>query len=79
MLMRQTPRMDGMAYITQIPIPGGRQFTHVFHAYPAGTYFYHSHSSLQAVTAFGPLLILDSERPWKLPEVPSGPLLFSDQ
>ena len=79
MLMRQTPHMDGMAYITQLPIPSGRQFTHVFHAYPAGTYFYHSHSSLQAVTAFGPLLIHDGQRPWKLPEVPSGPLLFSDQ
>ena len=79
MLMRKTPHMDGMAYITQLPIPSGRQFTHVFHAYPAGTYFYHSHSGLQAVTAFGALLIHESRRPWKLPEVPSGPLFFSDQ
>jgi iron transport multicopper oxidase len=79
MRMRQTPQMDGMAHITQIPIPSGQQFTHVFHAYPAGTYFYHSHSGLQAVTAFGPLLVHDRRRPWNLSEVPSGPLLFSDQ
>lgn len=79
MLMRKTPQMDGMAYITQIPIPSGRQFTHVFHAYPAGTYFYHSHAGLQAVTAFGPLLVYDRRRPWRFSEVPSGPLLLSDQ
>lgn len=75
---RQTPHMDGVAYITQMPIGRGQQFTYVFRAYPAGTHFYHSHSGLQAITAFGPLLVHDRRRPWNLFEVPSGPLLFSD-
>ena len=79
MLMRQTPQMDGVAYVTQMPIPRGEQFTYVIRAYPAGTYFYHSHSGLQAVTAFGPLLVHDRRRAWPWRELPAGPLLFSDQ
>ena len=77
-LQRHTSQMDGVAYITQMPIPRGQQFTYVFRAHPAGTHFYHSHSGLQAITAFGPLLVHDRRRPWNLFEVPSGPLLFSD-
>ncbi len=79
MLVRQTPQMDGVAYITQMPIPSNHSFTHVLRAYPAGTYFYHSHSGLQAVTAFGALLVHDRRNPWNLLELPGGPLLFSDQ
>ena len=79
MHVRQTPQMDGVAYITQMPIPSGQQFTHVMRAYPGGTYFYHSHSGLQAVTAFGSLLVHEQWRRWSPLEVPSGPLLFSDQ
>jgi iron transport multicopper oxidase len=79
MFQRETPNMDGSAFITQMPIPSGESFTHVFRAYPAGTHFYHSHSGLQAVTAFGPLLVHDSQKPWNLLEIPNGPLLFSDQ
>ncbi|CAF1097000.1 unnamed protein product [Adineta steineri] len=79
MLQKQTPHMDGAAYMTQMPISSGKTFTYVFRANPAGTYFYHSHSGLQAVTAFGPLLVHDKQKPWNLPEIPGGPLLFSDQ
>lgn len=79
MLVRQTPHMDGVAYVTQMPIPSGQQFTHVMRAYPGGTYFYHSHSSLQAVTAFGPLLVHERWSRRSSLEIPDGPLLFSDQ
>jgi L-ascorbate oxidase len=78
MLVRQTPQMDGVAYITQMPIESQHSFTHVFRAYPAGTYFYHSHSGLQSVTAFGGLIVHDRRKPWNISEVSSGPLLFSD-
>lgn len=80
MFMHQTPDMDGVAYVTQMPIARGEVFTYVIRAYPAGTYFYHSHSGLQAMTAFGPLLVHDRRRrawPWR--ELPCGPLLFSDR
>jgi L-ascorbate oxidase len=78
MLVQQSPQMDGVPFITQMPIESQRSFTYVIRAYPAGTYFYHSHAGLQSVTAFGPLIVHDRRRPWNIPEVPAGPLLFSD-
>jgi FtsP/CotA-like multicopper oxidase with cupredoxin domain len=78
MLVQQTPQMDGVGFITQMPIESQDTFTYVFRAYPAGTYFYHSHAGLQAVTAFGGIIVHDRRRPWNISEVPSGPLLFSD-
>ncbi|CAF1122258.1 unnamed protein product [Adineta ricciae] len=78
MYVRQTPQMDGVAYITQMPIESQSSFTYVLRAYPAGTYFYHSHAGLQSVTAFGALIIHDRQRPWNASEIPLGPLLFSD-
>ena len=76
---RKTPQMDGVAYVTQMPIRNGYNFTYVLPAYPSGTYFYHSHSGLQAITAFGALLIHEKEKVWNAVELPDGPLLFSDQ
>lgn len=78
MLFQQTPQMDGVSYITQMPIESQHSFTYVFRAYPAGTYFYHSHAGLQSVTAFGSLIVYNRQKPWNLTEAPSGPLLFSD-
>jgi FtsP/CotA-like multicopper oxidase with cupredoxin domain len=76
--VRQSPQMDGVAYVTQMPIESQESFTYVLRAYPSGTYFYHSHAGLQSVTAFGGVIIHDRRRPWNIPEVSSGPLLFSD-
>jgi FtsP/CotA-like multicopper oxidase with cupredoxin domain len=78
MLVQQTPQMDGVAYVTQMPIKSQCSFIYVFRANPSGTYFYHSHAGLQSVTAFGPLIISDRRKPWNVSEVSSGPLLFSD-
>ncbi|CAF2003412.1 unnamed protein product [Rotaria magnacalcarata] len=77
-LQRQTPQMDGVGFVTQMPIPNGRTFTYVFHAYPAGTHMYHSHAGLQAVTAVGALIVDDRSRPWQAAEIPSGPIVFCD-
>lgn len=77
-LQRQTPQMDGVGYITQMPIPSGQSFTHVFYAYPPGTHIYHSHAGLQSVTAFGALIVDDPMRPWEIEEVPAGPIALSD-
>jgi L-ascorbate oxidase len=72
------PQMDGVPYLTQMPIISGRSFSYVFHANPAGTFFYHSHAGLQAQTAFGPLIVNDPDNPWNASELSVGPLLFSD-
>ena len=47
MYQRGTQEADGVAYITQYPIPSNEKFTYDFHAYPAGTYWYHAHSGAQ--------------------------------
>jgi FtsP/CotA-like multicopper oxidase with cupredoxin domain len=78
MLVRQTPQMDGVPYITQMPIESQCSYTYVFRAHPAGTYFYHSHAGLQSVTAFGGVIVHDRRKVWNVSEVASGPLLFSD-
>ncbi|UJR07643.1 hypothetical protein I4U23_011931 [Adineta vaga] len=79
MLQRQTSHMDGVGFVSQMPIPCGRTFTHVFQAFPAGTHMYHSHAGLQAVTAFGTIIVDDPMRPWEMPEAPSGPIAISDE
>ena len=77
-LQRQTPQMDGVGFVTQMPIPCGQTFTHVFSAYPAGTHLYHSHAGLQAVTVFGAIIVDNPLRPWEAAEIPSGPIMISD-
>jgi L-ascorbate oxidase len=77
-LQRQTPQMDGVGFVTQMPIPSGQIFTYVFSAYPPGTHLYHSHAGLQSVTVFGAVIVDDPERPWEAAEVPSGPIMISD-
>lgn len=62
----------------KMPILSGRTFTYTFRAYPAGTFFCHSHAGLQAQTAFGPLIVHDLDNPWNATEIAEGPLLFSD-
>lgn len=43
MWQRGTPEQDGGAGISQCAIPPGGTFTYEFTAYPAGTFWYHSH------------------------------------
>lgn len=77
-LQQQTPQMDGVGFVTQMPIPSGRTFTYAFHAYPPGTHMYHSHAGLQSVTAFGAVIVDDPKRLWEAAEVSSDPIALSD-
>lgn len=77
-LQHQTPQMDGVGYVTQMPIPIGKTYTYTFYAYPPGTHMYHSHAGLQSATAFGALIVDDPKRPWEAAEIPTGPVLLSD-
>ncbi|GFO06483.1 multicopper oxidase [Plakobranchus ocellatus] len=46
-LQEGTPYMDGVAMVTQCPIPPHTAFTYVFKADTPGTHFWHAHSGLQ--------------------------------
>ncbi|KAL4954012.1 laccase-1 [Aspergillus filifer] len=41
--MRETPWADGVPGLSQTPIQPGESYTYRFRAYPAGTFWYHSH------------------------------------
>ncbi|KAI4593308.1 hypothetical protein KJ359_009839 [Pestalotiopsis sp. 9143b] len=77
---RTAPFSDGTPLVSQWPIPPGQYFDYEIHPEvgDAGTYFYHSHVGLQALTAQG-LLIVDDVNSTKLYEYDDDiPLVFSD-
>ena len=58
MHQRNTPWMDGVQHISQCGIPPSSSFRYIFRAYPAGTYWYHSHSGAQRTDGlFGALIV----------------------
>ncbi|KAF6033174.1 hypothetical protein EB796_008520 [Bugula neritina] len=70
-----TPWSDGAPYITQCPIPPGNSFTYRFVADEAGTFWYHSHLSMQRMDGlFGALIVTDNRRP----SYPSFNVLVND-
>lgn len=55
---RDTPWMDGVAFVTQCPILPGQTFVYSFAAYPAGTSMYHAHIGDQrSMGLYGPVII----------------------
>lgn len=62
--MRDTPWMDGSAFVTQCPILPGQTFTYKFTPKQSGTYFYHSHTGVQMTMGLvGPFIVKE-----KVPE-----------
>ncbi|KAF2763547.1 L-ascorbate oxidase-like protein [Pseudovirgaria hyperparasitica] len=61
---RVAPFSDGSPLATQWPIPAKHFFDYEIYAEEddAGTYFYHSHVGIQALTAAGPLIVEDCGR-----------------
>ena len=54
------PTMDGVPFITQVPIQPGTTFTYEFPIRQTGTYWYHSHSGLQEQSGlYGSIVIAD--------------------
>ncbi|KAJ9073538.1 hypothetical protein DSO57_1015304 [Entomophthora muscae] len=51
--------MDGVPHITQLPIGPRKSFTYKFTVDVAGTFWYHAHSGLDSVQAFGALIVKD--------------------
>jgi L-ascorbate oxidase len=59
--LRMAPFADGSETASQWPIPPGHFFDYEVATVPedGGTYFYHSHVGMQALTAYGPLVVED--------------------
>ncbi|XP_053377578.1 uncharacterized protein LOC128547895 [Mercenaria mercenaria] len=55
---KNTPWMDGVAFVTQCPILPGQSFVYRFKAYPPGTSFYHAHIGDQrSMGLYGPFIV----------------------
>lgn len=65
MHQKETPEMDGVAFITQYPIPPYHSCTYEFKASPAGTHWYHAHSGAHRTDGlYGALIIKDTIPSW---------------
>ncbi|XP_059170747.1 uncharacterized protein LOC131952197, partial [Physella acuta] len=61
---RQTPWMDGVAYVTQCPILPGQTFTYRFKADHVGSFWYHSHLGTQlSMGLIGAFIVRKKEDP----------------
>ncbi|XP_045167091.2 uncharacterized protein LOC123530385 [Mercenaria mercenaria] len=73
---RNTPWMDGVAFVTQCPILPGQTFVHRFNAYPPGTAMYHAHIGDQrSMGLYGPVIV----RPTKNPIIEDNEIIISLQ
>ena len=60
MHQRGTSAMDGVAFISQKPIPTHESFTYKFKAFPNGTHWYHAHSGAHRTDGlYGALIVKD--------------------
>jgi FtsP/CotA-like multicopper oxidase with cupredoxin domain len=61
-----TWQMDGVANISQEPIPPGQTFEYRFKAEPAGTHLWHSHTGVQyGEGMFGMLIVEAADEPYR--------------
>lgn len=75
---RDTPWMDGVAYVTQCPIQPGASFTYRFKADPAGTFWYHSHLGSQRSNGlYGAFIVHDKPKP-NVPKVEEHIMILQD-
>lgn len=65
---RDTPWMDGVAFITQCPIMPGQSFTYKFQVTQTGTYWYHSHIGAQRSMGLYGALIIREKKPLAMEE-----------
>lgn len=68
-------RMDGVTYLTQQPIPPQTVYIYKFVITQAGTYWYHSHFSLQEQIGLYGALIFNKRTE---PNIPTIPVVLSD-
>ena len=57
--------MDGVAGLTQAPIPPGGRFVYEFTLHQEGTYFYHSHMAMQEMLGMLGAFIMHPKKPYQ--------------
>ncbi len=68
-------RMDGVPFLTQQPIPPHTTYIYKFPVVQSGTYWYHSHFSLQEQVGLYGALIFNKRTE---PDIPTIPVVLSD-
>ncbi|KAL4235459.1 multicopper oxidase [Mactra antiquata] len=82
-LQEGTPHMDGVAMVTQCPIPVHSAFQYRFYARNAGTHYWHAHAGLQRGDGiFGALVVRNiadtSVRRYYDQDLPEHTIIFQD-
>jgi CopA family copper-resistance protein len=63
-------KMDGVPYLTQMPIKPGATYLYKFPIVQHGTHWYHSHSSLQEQIGMYGAFIMNKRKEWDIPTIP---------
>ncbi|MES2648136.1 MAG: multicopper oxidase domain-containing protein [Bacteroidota bacterium] len=63
-------KMDGVPYLTQMPIKPGATYLYKFPIIQHGTHWYHSHSGLQEQIGMYGAFIMNKREEWDIPTIP---------
>jgi len=63
-------RMDGVPFLTQMPIKPGETYIYKFPIVQHGTHWYHSHSKLQEQIGMYGSFIMKKRQEWNIPTIP---------
>ncbi|NCI46701.1 multicopper oxidase domain-containing protein [Sediminibacterium soli] len=63
-------RMDGVPFLTQMPIKPGETYLYKFPIVQHGTHWYHSHSKLQEQIGMYGSFIMKKRQEWSIPTIP---------
>lgn len=63
-------QMDGVPYMTQMPIKPGAEYLYKFPIVQHGTHWYHSHSGLQEQIGMYGMFIMNKREEWDIPTIP---------
>jgi len=63
-------KMDGVPYLTQMPIKPGATYLYKFPIVQHGTHWYHSHSGLQEQIGMYGAFIMNKRKEWDIPTIP---------
>jgi CopA family copper-resistance protein len=63
-------QMDGVPFLTQMPIKPGAEYLYKFPIVQHGTHWYHSHSELQEQIGMYGMFIMNKREEWDIPTIP---------
>lgn len=63
-------RMDGVPFLTQMPIKPGATYLYKFPIVQHGTHWYHSHTGLQEQIGMYGAFIMNKRKEWDIPTIP---------